>query len=405
MTYDQWMDETKIISATYYNTHGENLPGYTDVGHILYRRAYEQDRWPTLDHALAEWTGWTPTPGPQPGPTPGPSPEPVPQHSQISASFYTAPWDPRLNCREFAGRLRDLGCTGTRVWLVSAWATGENGPGQVNGWLPWKRNVGGMFDLWTPSPQYHDRLYEFAWEMDSAGITPTLTGWELYSWSDRKQGMLWVPDQTIGPFQNNVQGIVYSDDAAFNQIGTRTGEHGFLEDFYGEVVSTLQGLKYQVEIGNEMPEKPMHERLRDAWRRAGYTGPIQVNRQEDTPGQYDNMRIGTNYDRIAFHGKKTMDYLDERFEDEPNYKTFGDFYLRGTYNPSRIVLSSDGCRKTTTVSDAYDYPRLSEVAKDGLDRGFGYEHQLALKLRTFTEGVLDLNDMKYDAEFLKGLQR
>lgn len=404
INYDQWMEETKTIASTYYNTHGENLPGYTDVGHILYRRAFEQNRWPTLDHAMAEWTGWVPTPGP----TPGPSPEPIPQHPGISASFYTSLADPRLVAREFAKRLADLGCTGTRVWLISAWSLDGGGPGEVAGYIPWQKVPSGginnpQFDLWSLNPAYFDRLYWYVSFMNMAGIWPTLTGWELYSWSNRKKGMLWVPDARLGPFQNNIQGIDYSGDEAFEVIGTG-GQHGFLENFYAEVVSTLEGLNYKVEIGNEMPEKGLHERLRNAWRRVGFAGHIQVNRQDDTPGQYDNMQIGSNYDLIAFHGKRDLGYLGERYEDEPAYKTFEDFYLKGSYDPSRITLSSDGCRKTTTVSDAYDYPRLLEVARDGLSRGFGYEHQLALKLRTFTEGRLDLNDLKYDEAFMRGLQ-
>ena len=380
-TYQQFLyDWPSAVTAEYQRVNGRD-PALSDVMHGLWGILYEGQ----------------PVPG-EPSPSP-PSPSPS---SRIGASYYTSLTDPRCDPVEFATRLQDAGCSFTRVWLIDAWAVGVNGIGQYEGFVPWEHEAG-IFDLERVSGAYLDRLYFYVQVMNARGITPQLSGLELYSWSDRKQGMLWVPDANLGPFRRNRQGLRYADDSAFTNIATG-GMHQFLEQFYASVVEMLEGLRFTVETGNEMPEKPLHYRLRDAWRRVGYVGPISVNRQDDTPGQYANMKIGQEFEDIAYHGKKTWAYLDEDFPREPTFRTFRQFYASGP-DFSRITLSSDGARKSTNVEDAYDYAGLRDVARDSMARGGQYEHQLALKLRGFTHGRIDLNDIQYDLPLLKGLQR
>lgn len=341
--------------------------------------------------------------------TPAPTyPPPTDTWPRLGASYYTSLTDPRVDVAEFALRLADLGCTLTRVWLLDAWAIGASaGTSCYDGLLAWERQSDGRFDLWRVNPFYLERLRAYVEVMNVAGILPELSGLDLYTWSDRKQGLLWVPHTTWQPFHHNRQGLRYAGDDAFARIGQPTAEDAFLRQFYRQVVETLAGLVYTVELGNEMPEKPLHERLREAWRLAGYTGTISVNRHEDTPGQYANMRIGQpgGYDRISFHGKRDLPYLDEAFPREPTYRTFRAFYDSRTAQPARVVLSSDGCRKSTNVDDAYDYAALGAVARDARAWGCGYEHQLALKLRGFTHGTIDLNDITFDAPLLRALAR
>ena len=388
ISYDQWMDETHQIVDTYRATHEGADPAYTDVTHINYRRAFERDRFPTLAAALAEWGGPTPEP-----PSPGPN-------GRVGASYYTSLTDPRCDPVEFATRLQDAGCSFTRVWLIDAWAVGVNGTGQYEGFVPWERETSGVFDLERVSSEYLAQIYPYVAAMNAHWITPQLSGRALYSWSDRKAGMLWVPDANLGPFRHNRQGIRYADDAAFDVIATG-GKHQFLEQFYTAVVDTLKGLSYTVELGNEMPEKALHYRLRETWRRAGYKGPISVNRQDDTPGQYANMKVGRDFGSISYHGKRDLGYIFEVYPDEPLFRTFSAFYER---NPdfSHITLSSDGCRKSIHVEDAYNYPALRKVARDILARGGRYEHQSRMKLRGFTEGRIDLNDL--ETGWLRSLQ-
>ncbi len=353
----------------------------------------------------AVWaSGVDPAPDPPP-PVPDVMP-PVDLWPRLGASYYTSLTDPRVNVGDFATRLADLGVDLTRVWLLDAWAvSAAGGPGCYDGSVPWVRGADGRYDLWSVDPHYLSRLRQYVEAMTAHGILVQLSGLELYTWSSRKAGLLWVPDAARGPLRLNRQGVCYRDDDAFDRIARPAGEDAFLEHFYSTVVATLAGLPYTVELGNEMPEKPLHARLAAAWRSAGYTGSISVNRQEDTPGQFANMKIGQvgGYDRLALHGKRELGYLDEDFPDEPRYRTFRAFYASAP-DVGRIVLSSDGCRTSTNVADAYDYVALAEVARDILRRGGSYEHQLAMKLRGFTDGRIDLADLRYDAPFLRSLQ-
>lgn len=315
---------------------------------------------------------------------------------RLGLSYYTSLTDPRLDLPGFVARLRDAGATLTRVWLIDAWAVGAaGGTGCYDGRVPWEKMADGRYDLWHVSQSYLDHLRAYVEQMNAAGILPMLTGWELYSWSTRKAGLLWVPDAARGPFRKNRNNVYYADDGAFEVIGKSSGEDAFLGHFYLKVVTTLSGLTYTVELGNEMPEKPLHERLAARWREAGYRGGLCVNRQDDTPGQFSNMQIGVRYDRISYHGKRDLAYLDEDYPHEPRYRTFRAFYASGP-DPARIILSSDGCRKSIDVGAAYDYDALAEVARDTLEMGASYEHQSRIKLRGFTEGRLDLDDLEVD---------
>lgn len=333
-------------------------------------------------------------------PTPIPPTPPVTDTwPRLGLSYYTSLTDPRLDLAGFAARLRDAGADYTRVWLMDAWAVrASGGTGCYDGYVPWQRASDGRFDLWNLHPQYLDRLRGYVEQMNAVGVLPQLSGWELYSWSTRKAGMLWVPDANNGPFRHNRQGVYYADDTAFDRIAQPSGEDAFLGHFYRRVVQVLDGTSYTVELANEMPEKALHERLAALWRTAGYLGSLSVNRQDDTPGQYSNMKIGQpgGYQRIAYHGKKDLAYLDEAYPDEPVYKTFRDFYASKP-DFSRIILSSDGCRKSTNVEDAYDYDALAVVAKDILARGGSFEHQSCAKLRGFSpENRIDINDLEVD---------
>ncbi|HOG29226.1 MAG TPA: hypothetical protein PLN93_11195 [Vicinamibacterales bacterium] len=291
-------------------------------------------------------------PSPDPVPPAPVVPPPTDTWPRLGASYYTSLTDPRIDPPTFAVRLADLGVTLTRAWLFDAWAIGASaGTGCYDGYLPWVRGADGRFDLWSMDAAYLDRLRAYVEAMAAQGILVQLCGCELYTWSDRKQGLLWVPPSARQPWRCNSQGVDYHDDHAFERIGQPMGRDAFLGACYQRVVATLDGLPYSVELGNELPEKTLHARLAVAWRDAGYRGSISVNRQEDTPGQYRNMRIGQmgGYDRIAFHGKRSLAYLDEEFPREPELRTFQLFWASGP-DPSRVILSSDGCRASTDVA-------------------------------------------------------
>lgn len=159
------------------------------------------------------------------------------------------------------------------------------------------------------------------------------------------------------------------------------------------------------EIGNEMPEKPMHERIRDAIRECGYTGLVTVNRQDDSPGQYWNMGIDRGqYDAIAHHGFLDPDYLDDEHPGEAaagRPTTFRAFWEHPDVIAARVIVSSDG-----GGGNPIHLPKLQEVACDVLRRGGSYEHQLALKRnRFYGDGALRMSDLAIDSEFLHAVRQ
>lgn len=169
--------------------------------------------------------------------------------------------------------------------------------------------------------------------------------------------------------------------------------------------------------GNEFPEKDAHIRLA-AILRSHFTADwmpfISCNRNEDTPGQYFNMKIGraiaagVQFDQIAYHGKDRISYLDEVDEDEPSHRpnTFRRLWTEtfdeGRVDPKRIIMSTDGCRKSGgLIDDCYEWDVLREVLQDHQRRGFTIEHQSRIKMRPFLENRLALSD--FEGDWLKSV--
>lgn len=323
---------------------------------------------------------------------------PVPGGS-LGASDYQSLGDPRVDPRAFAEALSGLGVTFTRVWLLDAWATGTGEPGSYDGVLPATRRADGRWDLFAWNEQYFERLRQFAAAMNGHGITPVFTLLELYSWSETKQGLLWVPDQNRGLFRANVNGVRWGqpDSPTFATLPDR-----WLREFSCRVVETLSGTRFVIELGNEMPDAPMHGRvlahLRTTCR---YSGEVWVNREHDRPDLFSALDLGRRYDRWSIHGAAALSYLDEPRGEGP-LRTFRALYDSGI-DMARIIVSSDGARASTDVERAYDYAGLAAVATDILRRGGSYEHQLAIKLRRFRDGRYALDDLRYDADFLRAI--
>jgi hypothetical protein len=322
------------------------------------------------------------------------------------ASYYASPTDPDLDIVVFAQFLQATNQDCTRGWLLDAWAIGQrdgNGkflPGQYQGFLPVLKRPDGKFDLFAPNPAYYTHLREYVDVLNMHGVWPHLTILELYSWSDRKASNRWVPDANLGPYRNNVNDVRWGnpDDPTFFSL-----PDPWLASFICKVVQALDGTAYAFEIGNEMPEKPMHERIRAAVEACGFTGLVTVNRQDDSPGQYWNMGIDRDqYDAIAHHGFMDIGYLDVEHPDEApagRPTTFRAFWATPGLNPARVIVSSDG-----SGGDPAHQPGLLAVAKDALARGASYEHQLALKRNRFWgDGTLRMADLELDRAFLLAL--
>jgi hypothetical protein len=351
-----------------------------------------------------------PTPPPPPIPPVPPGPGNADMHAwpKFGASYNAGMTNPACDPALWAALNRDAGGNLTRVNTIDAWAVGPNGTGQYAGFMPWQRDSAGVFDLAAPNPAWDERLNYYVRAQNAAGATVQLTVFDLYSWSDRKQGLLWVPDVNLGPFRRNKNGVRWGnpDDPTFLAL-----PDWVMLQHIQRICTAVKGLAVCFETGNEMPEKDMHIRIANALRShftADWQPDITTNRQEDTSGQYFNMKIGTNFDRIAFHGKDSLAYLDEVFEDEPSSRPntfrrlFDQSWPEGTVDPKRIIMSSDGCRSNSTMS-CYDWPVLAEVAKDHIRRGFTFEHQSCVKMQPFLEGRLDLQKY-FEADWLRPLR-
>jgi hypothetical protein len=233
--------------------------------------------------------------------------------------------------------------------------------------------------------------------MNSHGVWPHLTFLELYTWSEEKAPLPFVPDADKGPFRHNVNGVRWGAPDAKT---TAAMPDAWMKEFMCRVVKTLQGASWAAEVGNEMPDRGLQTRMAAALRACGWTGDITVNRDATAPGQYWNMDVGKTFSRIAFHGLLDLSYLDTRYPDEATAgrpTTFKAMWAK--VEPARVIVSSDG-----GGGDPKHLPALKAVACDTLKRGATYEHQLALKRnRFFGDGTLRMADLAIDEAFLLSL--
>ena len=341
-----------------------------------------------------------------PVPVPPPNPTVPARVEGVGCSYYGSPTDPDCDPVELATRFADVGAKHTRTgWMLDAWAIGEMDgsgnylPGQYDGLHPWLESPFDGFDLDSPNNAYWDRHGDYIEAMHDQGIHVVLTILDLYSWSEGKSNLLWVPNRDLQPMRHNINGVSWGspndDDGGFYMLPDET-----LIAFTERLVDEVPSEGVTIEIGNEFPEKALHYRMADHLRRLGWAGPIQVNRNQSTPSQYDNMHIGTAFDQIAFHGFEELSYLDEHFPDQHLYHSFREAYDSGSMNPERVVISTDGCG--FNEPPYYHKAELLEVVADAKARGFAVEHQAReIKLGRFLQGRLDLND--FDAAFARQL--
>ena len=268
----------------------------------------------------------------------------------------------------------------TRINILSAdWPT----PGGLM-W-PFAKLANGRYDLYSFNPWFLDRAVAIKHAMHQQGIVVQWTLLELYSWSNRKKGA-GIPDGNLGPFRNNINGVkwggLYTGDRREDDATLAALPDAWLTEFCRWMLPAIGGPGTVIEIGNEFPEKELHQRMAALIRSIVPGQEVSVNRQEDTPGQYANMKIGTAYDRIAFHGrllKSVKDLHDRVYLDEPKYQTFDMFFQLCPHDPKRIIFSSDGARISNT-DPIYDWDHLLAFAEAVIDRGCSYEHQSILKM-------------------------
>lgn len=274
----------------------------------------------------------------------------------------------------------------TRINLLGA----EWGPDDQ---MPFVRTDDWRWDLYRLDPAWVRRLRATVELCNRFGIVPLLTLLELYSWSFRKK----VPfDQALQWPTYNVNGVRWQSRNREEDDRTLTGlaHDPWLMWFVGQVCQILEGLVWVMEPGNEFPEKPAH--LAVAQRVKGATeGAVRVcvNRNEETPGQYQNMDVGEGLvDMISHHGWKTMSFLGRDFSPAPEEQqkprnharpwTFREFFDNRYHNQqsagiefNRVVMDSDGCRASDDPVQTYDYPKLGEVMRFCVGKGCSILHQ------------------------------
>jgi len=317
---------------------------------------------------------------------------------------------PRLGCsiasivlkrtypiREIASIYADCGVGFTTVNLLSAeWPSMK--PIHVRSFLPVPD--GQPWDLTAWNAEHFDRIDECRDEMNSRGIVVQWCFNELYGWSIRKAGSE-TPDARLGPWQQNVNGVDWVGPYYPNK--TSAAAKKWDADMLAKVLPDSWQKKYLALavphldlahnfflIGNELPEKSLHERTRDVVRAIQADAQVSVNRNEDTPGQYVNMKIGKEFDFLNYHGRKLKkpSDLDVTYSGNENFPTFRALLERpfvsatdkNSVEQERLMFSSDGARISDDPIETYDWDDLSAFAEEVFSHGASFEHQSRAKM-------------------------
>jgi hypothetical protein len=248
---------------------------------------------------------------------------------------------------------------------------------------PFVKLPDGKFDLHQANPKFYDRLPRYVEAMNRHGVVVQLCFLELYSWSQRKTG---VPDQNLSFARHNINGVRWGPgDETFDIL-----PDAFVAELVERVVTAVKGAGVCVLPGNEFPEKPVHLKIAAIAKTIDPTIRVVTNRNEDTPGQYMNMRVGRDLiDMIAYHGWRDLSFLTREFADEPSDRpgTFAEFFNRRAQNGAvldisfdRVICSSDGSRASNDPINTYDWAELLKVFKFVTDKGASCEHQSRSKM-------------------------
>lgn len=402
-TYDQFINGASgassyidQIAVAWFESRGGE-PGPKDYAHFFFAMFQEEK-------SIA-WVLWDigDRQGPEPGTAP-PGPGPVPIQPvgvdlnawpRRGASHAAGLLDTRWDYRGFAQMMGGIfgGRWTTRVNVTSAsWR--ESSPHFA--W-PFTRLDDGRFDLYRWNPAFfEDRLPRFIETTNRYGGVPIFTIFDLYSFSGRKDVSADHHQDLDWP-RHNVNGIRWErDDTFLNQL-----PDPWLTELIERVLAVARNVGViAVEPFNEGPEKPIHMEIAEIVKRMWPACLVQANRNEDTPGQYQNMDVGEGHiDQIAFHGWKNLGFLTKDFSPKPQELaadpvkaakrpwTFQEFFenefhngRRAGFEFSRVCCSSDGARTSNDPSNPYDYPELLKVFRFVANKGGSIEHQSRSKL-------------------------
>jgi hypothetical protein len=293
-------------------------------------------------------------------------------------SLATLIHNPKHNLKEIVRIFNGCGVNWTRINLCSASWTNPTS------YMPFEQITGGRWDLFQWDNRYWDRLIEVRERMNAANIVCQFTFLDLRNFSHREDSNL---DQSGTPWRNNVNGVYWEKE---DTILYRLPDEWCAA--YWEKAAPLLDLDVNyVEPVNEGPEKDLHIRILRLVRSIVPNALVGTNRNEDTPTQYKNMKIGAqgSFDLIAFHGAKLKSlhdllrvYTYRASDGKQKPLSIPTFLalLESDVDHSRIVFSSDGARISDDISNTYDYVKLREFFREVRRRGCTIEHQSAAKL-------------------------
>lgn len=307
-----------------------------------------------------------------------------------------AAWNHALDRAGFVQRMADWGVTWTDLWLMNAWSYQQ--PHEQ----PWVQEADGRWNLERFSDPWLDDLLWFVDQCSSHGIAVMLTPMDRFVLSK-------VPDPRH-PARHNVQGVTWGqpNEEAF----LYAPPDRYLVELVTEVHARLGGFPGPIRLANEFPEKPWHFAFAAEIRRFAPDADLIVNRQEDSPGQFLNMRVGQGLiDRYQFHGgagggpsaaafKQGLSSLDVVWPKETDagrpdtYRT-----LFNQVDMSRVIVCSDGGRSGGPVESAYDYAAWQAVFADVLARGGSVMHQSCIKMAE----PHSVDNMRFDEPMMRAL--
>lgn len=298
---------------------------------------------------------------------------------------------------DYRGWARLLGSIfGTRGWTqVNVFSARWPDVDPVACW-PWLKRPDGKFDLYAKNPAFwQDRLPRYIEAMNRQSVVVQLCLLNLYQFSDRKPG---TPDKNLDPFRYNVNGVYYRGDDDFLSKELKT--EPFLLWFARELAAAVTGAGVAFVPFNEGPEKPVHHAIADAIFSVWPEARIVYNRNEDTPGQYQNqIRSGQPREMLAYHGWKDLSFLTTPFEpsaeelrDRPldavkRPWNFTEFFANRRHDGqpagidfTRVVCSSDGSRISNDPIHTYNTTELLKVFAYCAKHKVTIEHQERAKM-------------------------
>jgi hypothetical protein len=276
--------------------------------------------------------------------------------------------NPRHQVEEIVKIYQEAGVTLTRInLLATSWVNPAN-------YMPFTRVGENLWDLYKWDQRYFDRLELVRDLMNEAGIVVIWTNYELYSWSKRKD----FPGQDKTPWRNNINGVFWEkEDTTLYKL-----PDAWSIAWFEKVVPYLRLNPNVFEVGNEFPEKPLHFRVKNEIKRIQPDALVSVNRQEDTPGQYVNMKVGKEVDFCSYHGRllKHPSDLERVYPKEPDWKTFNQFFEDVRPDPKKMIFSSDGARSSDDPVDTYNWENLRDFFREIKAKGCSIEHQSRAKM-------------------------